>query len=448
MATDPVAFLHDLTPDHIPAPVMDRARLWLLDLIGVAAGGLGTDLSRLIRHHATQHFAAGGRGAHILFDGRHVSPAGAALAGGMTIDALDAHDGHRLTKGHTGCGVFPALLALAESENTPCDRAFLAALVCGYEFGTRAGIALHRSAQDYHTSGAWVALACAGLGARLMGLGQDATRHALGIAEYHGPRSQMMRCIDHPTMVKDGSGWGAMAGVSAAALARDGFTGAPALTVEDPALADIWDHLGQRWLVMEQYFKHFPVCRWAQPPVQAALDLRAAHAIAPDQIEGIEIETFHESIRLATVHPKTTEEAQYSTAFPVAVALARGHIGPADMAEAAFRDPVITRLAGAIQMRESSAFNAAFPARRIARVTLRLLDGRHLTSAPTEARGDPETPPDWAEAVSKFHRYADGPLGRERAEAIVTTVKSLGHGEGLGELLSLILPPVAPDATH
>ena len=46
-------------------------------------------------------------------------------------------------------------------------------------------------------------------------------------------RGQMMRCIDHPTMLKDGSGWGAMCGVSAAYLAADGFTGAPAVTVED-----------------------------------------------------------------------------------------------------------------------------------------------------------------------------------------------------------------------
>ena len=55
----------------------------------------------------------------------------------------------------------------------------------------------------------------------------------MGIAEYHGPRSQMMRCIDYPTMLKDGSGFGAMAGVSAAFLAKDGFTGAPALTIEN-----------------------------------------------------------------------------------------------------------------------------------------------------------------------------------------------------------------------
>ena len=54
----------------------------------------------------------------------------------------------------------------------------------------------------------------------------------MGIAEYHGPRSQMMRCMDHPTMVKDGSGWGAMCGVSAARMAKAGFTGAPALTLQ------------------------------------------------------------------------------------------------------------------------------------------------------------------------------------------------------------------------
>ena len=86
----------------------------------------------------------------------------------------------------------------------------------GYEIATRAGMALHATARDYHTSGAWNALGCAAIGARLLGLGADATRHALGIAEYHGPRSQIMRCIDHPTMVKDGSGFGALAGVSAA----------------------------------------------------------------------------------------------------------------------------------------------------------------------------------------------------------------------------------------
>jgi 2-methylcitrate dehydratase PrpD len=150
----------------------------------------------------------------------------------------------------------------------------LTALALGYEFGARAAMAQHSTVADYHTSGSWGAVTAAAVAARLLRLDHDQTRHALGIAEYHGPRSQMMRCIDHPTMVKDGSGWGAMAGVSAARLAAAGFTGAPAITVEEaPAY---WADIGTRWYTMEQYFKPYPVCRWAPAPIEGVLALRRA----------------------------------------------------------------------------------------------------------------------------------------------------------------------------
>ncbi len=92
-------------------------------------------------------------------------------------------------------------------------------------------MALHATAADYHNSGAWNALACAAIVARALRLSPRAIEHALGIAEYQGPRGLMMRCIEHPTMGKDGSGWGAMTGVSAGLLAAEGFTGAPAEVV-------------------------------------------------------------------------------------------------------------------------------------------------------------------------------------------------------------------------
>lgn len=135
---------------------------------------------------------------------------GAALAGGQMIDSMDCHDGHVLCKGHVGVVVFPAMLALIGGDYTADrvdGREFLTSLVLGYEIATRAGIALHNTVCDFHSSGAWNTLACAALGARLMRLDPHQTWHALGIAEYHGPRSQIMRVVDHPTMIKDGSGW-------------------------------------------------------------------------------------------------------------------------------------------------------------------------------------------------------------------------------------------------
>ncbi|WP_315981724.1 hypothetical protein [Aliamphritea spongicola] len=104
----------------------------------------------------------------------------------------------------------------------------------------------------------------------------------------------MMRCIDYPTMVKDGSGWGALAGVSCALMAEHGFTGAPAITISDEKVADIWGDLGERWYILEQYFKAYPVCRWAQPAVEAVRQIRSEHAVNPDDIAEIHIHTFHQ----------------------------------------------------------------------------------------------------------------------------------------------------------
>lgn len=440
-------FIHGTSIDALPQDVRQAARRSLIDLIGVAAAGSQTSLSMRIRAHALSQFASGDgeSGARLLFDGRRASLAGAALAGGMSIDAIDAHDGHKLTKGHVGCGVLPALLAACEAandgENAMSEADFLVALVVGYEVGTRAGIALHASATDYHTSGAWIAIAAAAVVARVLCLSPPATREALGIAEYHGPRSPMMRVIDHPSMLKDGSGWGSMAGVSAALLARDGFTGAPADTVEGEAAADIWGDLGTRWTMTEQYIKVYPVCRWAQPAIAAALALRLEHAIDPSEISSIEIRTFHESARLATRTPTTTEQAQYSLPFPVAAALVHGKVGVAEIDGEALADERVLTLSAAVTLSTLTEYDEQFPARRISDVTIVLADGRRFESGPTEAPGDPESPlPDDA-LEAKFLTLAATPLGDFRASALLELLRDFGDGSSIRSLAALIYPP-------
>ncbi|MCK6579373.1 MAG: MmgE/PrpD family protein [Anaerolineae bacterium] len=439
-----IPFIHDLTFDDLPASVIQQAQRCLIDLIGTAAGGSMTDTARIICNHARRQFAVGtGRGARMLFDGRRVSAPGAALAGGMMIDSLDCHDGHVLTKGHVGVAVLPALLALIDSgDDVPDGKGFLTDIVLGYEIATRAGIALHSTACDYHSSGAWNALACAALGARHLRLSPDQTRQALGIAEYHGPRSQIMRVVDYPTMVKDGSGWGAMAGLSAAWLADDGFTGAPALTVEHADAAAVWEDLGTRWRIREQYFKAYPVCRWAQPAIEAALSLQRQHQIQAADIAQVEVSTFHEGTRLATCRPKTTDEAQYSLPFPVAAALVRGQVSAAEVTGGSLNDADILRLADAVCLIEDSRYNARFPAERWAHVTFQLHNGRRYTSEPAIARGNPENPLSSAELLAKYRLLSEPVLGFERAQAIDKGLNNLTSGD-FAAFLDLLLSPAA-----
>ena len=447
MSVDLTDFIHRARYQDLPEHVTTQARRCVLDLLGVAAGGTQTQLSDIIRRHAVRHLSSRDLQSRILFDGRRTSMAGAALAGGMTIDSLDAHDGHVLTKGHAGVAVLPTVLAFADALQKMDGREFLTQIVIGYEIATRAGMALHATASDYHTSGAWSTIACAALGARNLQLDARQTMEAMGIAEYHGPRSQMMRCIDYPTMVKDGSGWGAMTGISAALLAQDGFTGAPALTVQADAVAPTWADVGQRWRILDQYFKAYPVCRWAQPAVEAAMSLAREHRFGPDDISGIEVWTFHQACRLATRAPETTEQAQYSLPFSVASALRHGRLGAAEVAHTGLADPLTLKLSSTMQLHEHGAYNDLFPAERWAHARVSLRDGRQLDSVPSIARGNPENPLSAEEIDLKFFGLSSDVLGPTRARQIVDLVGQLGVCDtAFAQLLELTLAPAAPVA--
>jgi len=436
-----IAFIHDLDIDDLPAAVVRQVRDCLLDLVGVAAAGSATRLSKIAREHACHNLRGSADGARLIFDGRTVSPLGAAFANAATIDSMDSHDGHRLTKGHAGAAVLPAALSVL-GRVTPRWSDLLTALVVGYEVANRAGMALHSVTSDYHSSGAWNALGAAAATARLLGLDSSATAHALGIAEYEAPRGLMMRCIDHPTMVKDSSAWGAQAGVSAALLAADGFTGAPASLVIGQVDAEgVWGDLGQRWTILEQYFKPYPVCRWAQPAVHAVIGLVDAHDIAPRDIQGIEVATFHEATRLETRLPSSTEEAQYSLPFPVAVAAVHRGLDVDVVTHPHRVDEDVRRLAASLRLEESPGMTAAFPARRAADVSLVLTDGSRLSSGPTEAPGDPEAGLTRSQLNEKFLRSAAGPLGESRAGRLLDLLRSSGDG-CVPELLNEVYAPV------
>jgi 2-methylcitrate dehydratase PrpD len=442
VAPDLLGFVRDFAFKQLPDDVIRQAKRCLLDLIGVAAAGSRTAASSIVNSYAAAHLAGRDRESRILFDGRRASAAGAAFAGATTIDAMDAHDGHALTKGHAGVAVLPAVLAYVD-QGAECDgREFIVCLVLGYEIATRAGIALHASVSDYHCSGAWNALACAAIGSRLLDLDREHMRHALGIAEYFGPRGQILRVCSEPSMLKDGSGWGAHAGVTAALLARDGFTGAPAVTVEHADVQPLWRDLGTRWQILEQYFKAYPVCRWAQPAIEAVYALKRAHRFDADSIAGIVIESFREAIDLGSQceHPTTTEQAQYSLPFAVAAAVAFEHIGADEVDASGLSDARVKRLLGVIELVEDAEFSRRFPAERWARVRISLADDRILVSEPARARGNPENPLSDGELHDKYHALAEPALGQQRAARIATLVGSLaGDSNVLPALMNEVL---------
>ena len=84
--------------------------------------------------------------------------------------------------------MIPALLALAEQAGPIGKDEALALITLGYEIAGRAGLALHATVSDYYTRGV-ERPGVAALAARIRG-SRAQFREAIGIAEYHGPRSR------------------------------------------------------------------------------------------------------------------------------------------------------------------------------------------------------------------------------------------------------------------
>ena len=221
----------------------------------------------------------------------------------------------------------------------------------------------------------------------------------------------MMREIANPTMLHDGSGWGALVGMSSAILAERGFTGAPAITIEEDRAAPYWQDLGTFWQMEHQYVKPYPICRWAHAAIDGLRTVMNTHGLTHDQIAHVDIHTFHEACQLFSAVPQTTSQAQYSLPFAVAVQAVHGRIGVEHLTGSGLADPDVARFMSRISVRTCDRHSARFPAGRWADVSVTTRDGRLLHSGDTHARGGPEAPMSRQDVIDKFLEFARPQIG-------------------------------------
>ena len=176
-----IQFIVDTDWKNVPAAVQHQAKRCLMDTLGALIAGKETPVREVMTRMAKKQLC--GDEATILVSGERVSVAGAVLVNGFAANALDIDDGHRLVKGHPGACTLPVILAAGEMVPSCSGKAFLTALVIGYEIGIRAGLIRHALYRTYHSSGSWGAISGAAVAGKLLGLDKKRLFHAMGSAE-------------------------------------------------------------------------------------------------------------------------------------------------------------------------------------------------------------------------------------------------------------------------
>lgn len=432
-------FVTGLTWDKLPAPVQLKLRMILLDILGAAVAGTLAPVSRITAGYAADTWP--GEQATLLLQGRRASAIGAAFANAYAANGLDIDDCGLYTKGHPGAQIFPTALALAEAQGAS-GAAMLTAMAVGYEVAHRAARIWHATHETYQACGSWGSVACAAVTSNLLGLTPAQAWHALGIAEYHAPNLPMMRDIDHPAMVKHGIGWGAMTGITAAQLARRGFTGVPSL-FGLPEFSNWVASIGRSYILVDGViFKEYAACAWGHTAFDATRQLLRDYQLAVGDIAHIRIEGFHDTVRLGTSMPIDTEQAQFSVAWPLAALLLDGELGPDQMLEHRFSDPRVRDLALRVELVESVQFTDLYQkfvrgepdGRYLSAVTLTLHDGRVVSSGPVE--GGINYPQGWdqAQVERKFRWLAEYVLDAPRIDRLLDLVWRLNELPDIREL--------------
>ena len=429
-----IQFIVDTDWKNVPDAVQHQAKRCLMDTLGALIAGKETPVREVMTRMAKKQLC--GDEATILVTGERVSVAGAVLANGFAANALDIDDGHRLVKGHPGACTLSVILAAGEMVPSCSGKAFLTALVIGYEIGIRAGLIRHALYRTYHSSGSWGAISGAAVAGKLLGLDKKRLFHAMGTAEYHAPIAPMMKGIATPSMGKDSIGWGALVAILSVMMAREGFTGITPLFDDTPE-SEWVENLGREYEMMNVYFKPYAACRWAQPAVVGSLKIVRENRISPRDIRDICVRTFEAATKLPCTPPENTEQAQYNLSFPVAAALIDGEVGPKQVLPPRLYNRQILDLADRVHTEVSINFEKIFPSKACAEVVIETHQGKIFNSGPVEAMWEPpDTLPSDSELEEKFHWLVDPVLGQEKTDPLAALIWDLDKMEDLSILIN------------
>jgi 2-methylcitrate dehydratase PrpD len=173
----------------------------------------------------------------------------------------------------------------------------------------------------------------------------------------------------------------------------------------------------------------------------AAQQLVLQSELSIDEISAIRVRTFAEAVALHPGYPSTTDEAQFSLAWPLACLLIDGEIGPSQILEHHFGDTRVRRLVDKIEIVLDPEIEALYKAsqemdlRMHSRVELTTRDGRRLDSGIVERGADRYTDED---LDRKFRWLAGHVLPDVKIDALVEVLRRFDKLANVRELVSYL----------
>lgn len=420
----------------------------IADTLGVGLAGAATDPVRIL----ASSLGAKAPGCSLLLGTEErINALDAGMLNGVAAHALDFDDGNSLMAGHPSTMLVPAVLALGEELGCPASKV-LAGYVAGYEVIVRLsrGINMHHYEKGWHPTATIGVFGVAAAAARMLDLDPARTATALGIA------CSMASGVkaNFGTMVKSlHIGHGIRDGLLCAKLAAGGFTSnARAFEAPQGFLSNfngagnfdidaILDGLDNELEVNRETnkIKLFACCASTHAAIDAALALRAAHAIETQHIDRVTL-VLHPRRIPHTDRPHLQEalSGKFSQQYLIARSLIDGAVTLRHFEGDAHLDSTVLALMRRVEVHPAP--DGLLPHAFAAHIKIWLKDGR-LLDGPGDRRNAGVTGEEQLESPafwSKFKDCARHALSEEKIDAVMDAIRRIDEFDDIRKFTALL----------
>lgn len=409
-------FTDALQFEDLPPEVIDKAKLLVLDTVGVCIGSTQIDFGK----SALDMIGGWGGTPEATLIGRRTKVAvhNAALCNGILGHGQDYDDTHAESVVHPSAALVPVALAAAEHAGST-GREMLTALVAGLEATIRLALPAYGKfhLRGFHTTSVASTFGAAVIAAKLGSAGFQRTVESLGVAGSFA--SGLLECIPAGSYAKRlHAGWAGHCGVMAAQFAQHDCTGPRTvfegklgaynsfLRGEALDLDVIFQGLGQEWTTLDIRPKIYPACHYLQAFLECAANLRRDFGIRPQDIKTISCRLVPNSVGILCepwekkLAPNSDYDTRFSLPFAVAMMFVRGKAGLAEFSAPVASDPQIRELMAKVSFVVEPKFQVKdFPAA----IDITMSDGSQHSWEVPEVRGDAKNPFTLEELLQKFN---------------------------------------------
>ena len=442
-------FVAGLTFGHIPDHVRARATDILVDQIGCQIGCSALPWAMQVRDMYKR--SGGTPEATVVRYGDRLPITSVAFINSTFGHSFEFDDANPLIHGHPGAELIPSLVAIGEREHVS-GRDFLTAFIAAYELRGRIGWAVNPDMLE--RGGPQSSTACGPFGvaagvARLLGLGDDGIRNALGIA---GCFSGGLKQYDQGggSAKRIFAAVAASSGLQAALLAQAGMTGPEGILEGVHGLLRIYAKtfrpeqlvadFEKMWTIDRVLFKPYCCCAVIHPAIDGLKKVIASGAVTANDITSIDVSYGKGYVDHARItNPHDLLEMQFSTSYCLALTLVKGRNTPAEYTLESMNDPEVRAAASKVNVQEESQLSEQFRGHMSARTKVRTRSGNVYEELVVDARGSPEVPLSSAEIDDKFRLQVAGVFGTEHCETLLRVLRDVIALDDLAKLPAMFV---------